>query len=405
MNITSGQGTGKAYAFLAIGLIACSMLMYEILLTRVCALRLFFHFGFLIVSNCLLGIGASGSMIAVLQNTFAKRERLWIWFFSLTYLTSLILTYYFLLTFDVVPGVNFRSPSEIVNFIVFNMVSAIPFFFAGTVIGLILTFNAHQVNRVYAIDLLGAGLGCLMSPFFLWKTGAGGCFVFLTLLALAGIIVTAPISYRRYTYIGGVLLGLVGILILPRLDNWFPIPPKPRIEFAKEVNIELTKYNFYSRWSATSRVDLSIFGPEIKYIFGRGKNRLDDPLPEQRFILQDGSAGTFISNFSKNPEALKTLSRSIYGVASMLKKNPRVFIIGVGGGNDVWAAKANGAQYIKGIELNKQILDIHYGVASHFSKNIIEDPSIDLIHDEGRSALGCERRLPMTSSRCQASTR
>ena len=68
------------------------------------------------------------------------------------------------------------------------------------------------------------------------------------------------------------------------------------------INCELTKYIFYSRWSATSRVDLSIFGPEIKYIFGRGKNRLNDPLPEQRFILQDGSAGTFITNFSENPD-------------------------------------------------------------------------------------------------------
>ena len=57
------------YAFLVIGMVSCSMLMYEILLTRVCALRLFFHFGFLVVSNCLLGIGASGSVIAAAKIT------------------------------------------------------------------------------------------------------------------------------------------------------------------------------------------------------------------------------------------------------------------------------------------------------------------------------------------------
>ena len=54
---------GRSYVFVTIGLISCSMLMYEILLTRVCALRLFFHFGFLVISNCLLGIGASGSLV------------------------------------------------------------------------------------------------------------------------------------------------------------------------------------------------------------------------------------------------------------------------------------------------------------------------------------------------------
>ena len=36
-----------------IGLTACSMLMYEILLTRICSLRAFFHFSFLVISNSL----------------------------------------------------------------------------------------------------------------------------------------------------------------------------------------------------------------------------------------------------------------------------------------------------------------------------------------------------------------
>jgi len=70
-----------------------------------------------------------------------------------------------------------------------------------------------------------------------------------------------------------------------------------------------------------------------------------------------------------------------------LKEKPRVFIIGVGGGNDVWAAKLNGAKYIKGIELNQQILDIHNSFLSDYSKDIIKDPKIDLVCDEGRSAL------------------
>lgn len=79
--------------------------------------------------------------------------------------------------------------------------------------------------------------------------------------------------------------------------------------------------------------------------------------------------------------------QSLYSVAYLLKEKPRVFVIGVGGGNDVWAAKLNGAKYIKGIELNRQILDVHKGVLSHYSKDLLNDPNIELIHDEGRSAL------------------
>ena len=53
--MAAGGRRVEIYAFLVIGMVACSTLMYEILLTRVSALRLYFHFGFLIISNCLLG--------------------------------------------------------------------------------------------------------------------------------------------------------------------------------------------------------------------------------------------------------------------------------------------------------------------------------------------------------------
>ena len=190
------------------------MLMYEVLLTRICALRLYFHFGFLIVSNCLLGIGASGSMISVFQNYFRKQERLWIWLFSVFFLVSLVLTYVFLLSFDIDPGINFQSFSDILNFLFFNLVAAVPFFFVGSAIGLILTFNARKVNKIYCTDLVGAGIGCLFSPLFLWKTGAGGCVIVLALLALVGAMVASPSRFRRVSIISGTIAGLIGVSIL-----------------------------------------------------------------------------------------------------------------------------------------------------------------------------------------------
>ena len=45
----------------AVALLAASLLAFEVLLTRVCALRLHFHFGFLVISFGLLGLGASVS--------------------------------------------------------------------------------------------------------------------------------------------------------------------------------------------------------------------------------------------------------------------------------------------------------------------------------------------------------
>lgn len=68
----------RAHRFVAIWFVACSMLMHEILLTRVCALRLYFHFAFLVISNCLLGLGVSGALLVTYQERWKRAPRLWL---------------------------------------------------------------------------------------------------------------------------------------------------------------------------------------------------------------------------------------------------------------------------------------------------------------------------------------
>ncbi|NQU07549.1 MAG: hypothetical protein HQ583_03225 [Candidatus Abyssubacteria bacterium] len=70
-----------------------------------------------------------------------------------------------------------------------------------------------------------------------------------------------------------------------------------------------------------------------------------------------------------------------------LKDSPRVFIIGMGGGIDVWAAKIWNARFVKAIELNKAILDIHRDVLPNYSRVLLDDPNIQMVVAEGRGAL------------------
>ena len=180
---TNLRSSVAIYAFVVIGAISGSMLMYQILLTRVSALRLFFHFGFLAVSNCLLGIGAAGTMITVLQRQWSSDPRRHVWHFCLLYLASLVIAYTFALTVEIPVDLDLTTLDHFLRFSAFNLMVALPFFFSGAVVGMILTFHAHGVNRLYFTDLVGAGLGCLACPFILSAFGAGGCLVFVALAA------------------------------------------------------------------------------------------------------------------------------------------------------------------------------------------------------------------------------
>jgi hypothetical protein len=207
----------------------------------------------------------------------------------------------------------------------FSQAAAAPFFFAGIVIGMLLTFNAGEVNKVYGFDLLGAGLGCLLCPLFLWQTGAGGCVVLVMLLALTAVVISVPPKYRRVMNVVGIALGVIGLSYLPVLDNQFPVPSKNMIFITGKIGIEFQKSIIDSRWSATSRVDLVNLGKRQWFVVGLGDHSSKGAIvPEEKWIMQDGSAGTCIINFSQYPFALETLRRSLYSTAYILKEKPRV---------------------------------------------------------------------------------
>ena len=57
----------------AIGILAGASIAYEILLTRLFSILLWHHFAYMIISVALLGIGASGSVLAFARGALAPR--------------------------------------------------------------------------------------------------------------------------------------------------------------------------------------------------------------------------------------------------------------------------------------------------------------------------------------------
>src|SRR5512142_3589457 len=54
--------------FIAIGLLAACVLAYEVLLTRLFSIVLWYHFAYMIISAAMLGYGASGTLLTVLRD-------------------------------------------------------------------------------------------------------------------------------------------------------------------------------------------------------------------------------------------------------------------------------------------------------------------------------------------------
>jgi hypothetical protein len=359
------------------------MLVHEVLLTRICALRLQFHFAFLVISNCLLGLGAAGSVLTAQRARVFAAPALWLQRLSLGFVLSLIGTYLCLVLLPLPGEAQLSNPAHIAALSAFSLVGAVPLFFAGAIIGLLLSLYTRDADRLYGADLLGAGVGCIACPALLPLVGAGGAFVTSVALAIAAYVSVVEARPDRRLQLAVVALVLVGAA-LPVFDRILPVPSKPLSDVALRG---LSPDRIRSVWTANSRIDLYLPPRCDAPIYMRGGRALVPKPRECAEIAQDASAATTISNFSQEPGALEVLRRSMYSAAYRLKQQPRVMVIGMGGGNDVWAAKANGARSIKAIELNWPIVDIHERVLRRYSRALLKDPSVQIVVDEGRSAL------------------
>lgn len=387
--------------FLGIAVLSASLLAFQVLLTRVCALRLAFHFGFLIISNSLLGIGASGSFLTLLEGRWRKKPEKWIWMFSVLYVISLLLTWQFARSWEVPEKLKFGFGAEemgqFLQFAVFNLGLAVPFFFGGGAVGLILSAYSHRVNTVYASDLVGAALGCMLCPFLLWPVGAGGTLCAIAILGVITVALVAPQKIRRSMWIAAGVMTVGFAAWMPYFDDQFEVPGKKYLQVTQDRGMNVDGSREYSKWSANSRIDVIASPLPIWVAYGIGAKDIPfvsntdnrDKFGEQKWIMQDGDAGTFVTDFTNSALARDYLGRTLYSMTAAVKKgtDPRVFVIGVGGGPDIWAHKLMGASYIKGIELNRGVLEVHDTVAKEFSKGLLEDPTIELVCDEGRSAL------------------
>ena len=68
----------------------------------------------------------------------------------------------------------------------FLLTVVVPFFFAGLALGLLFTRGSARVNRLYAFDLLGAGLGCGAVALILPVFGGAGAVVVAAVVGLVG---------------------------------------------------------------------------------------------------------------------------------------------------------------------------------------------------------------------------
>jgi hypothetical protein len=355
--------------------------MAEILLTRIFSFTIWYHLAYLTISTALLGFGAAGAVLAAWPHLL-NRARTLAAFSSAGAGLALLCTLAILAPRPIDPNKLLSEPAPFfAGLLGYYILVAVPFFLAGVAISAPLSAYPERANRLYAADLLGAGCGCALAVAALsWLEGpatvavcaavflaAGSCYAprprATIALAIGGMAVasTAPVAHLALEFVptGSKALG-------EALEN-------PRLQM------------LYSRWSPINRVDLYRVGKGLRggwWSIGVGKEFAGE-LPRTLSIQYDGHNGTDVYNSSK-PSMLRMLDSHFLRTPYLLKEEPRVLVIGVGGGIDVQNAVRRGASRVTGVDLQPITVDLHHRLLNQWTGGVFQRRHVELVAAEGR---------------------
>lgn len=354
--------TTMLWYYLGLAIISAASLLMEVTMTRIFSVSFFSHFAFLIISTALFGFGFSGVALSIIP--YFKRVDLnkAVVAFSLLFAISVIITLKIVVEVPLRFSELKTNPVNYLYLAVYFISLAVPFFFNGVVVALILSRMPKKINRLYFSNLIGAGMGCFLIMPLVPALGASGAVIFAAIMGgVAALFFGKMLSKKSIVLAIAVIILLA--MFLPFRETLFFVNVH---EIKRSYNLlEETGQIEFSRWGPISRIDVAAFGLD-KIIW-----------------IDGGSNQGFMKPFDGNLEKEEPSWRA--GIVYFLKPDADVLIVGPCGGEEVLYALTHKPKSLVGVELDPVIVDIVQNEYRDFIGGIYNMDNVELINDEGRS--------------------
>lgn len=401
---------------LCVALTSAALIAYEIVLMRRLLVERWHHFGFLVISLALLGFGASGTLLALLERRVRRRPQGWMYGLALALLAALLAS----------PRLGAAVPIT-VRFIpqelaaqagwwaLYAAGALAPFLCGAALLGVSLMTAGRAVGRVYAANLLGSAAGAAGGVLVLSRYPIeAGLWPSLALAAGAALCAgaadvgagrpgrdrshaAAPANEaapsgtlrrrQRWARVGAVLaLGASGAVI----EGARPLHPA----------YDEHKYGAYLRrltgQGSARRVDAA-FDPHGAVELYESELFHDllfaapgvPPPPLLSVVIDGDAAGSVLRIESAEQAAVMddTLMALPYG---LLRPRPRVLLLGEIGGANVWLARRRGAEHVTVVQPNAALLDL----LRRHAPALLSGADVSAVASEPRRYIDTERKSP-----------
>ncbi|MEK6237622.1 MAG: hypothetical protein N2C14_23185, partial [Planctomycetales bacterium] len=383
----SRQASGFVLGSVLFATALCTLLL-QVLLTRVLSVVMWYHFTFAVISIGLLGI-AAGSMWFYRQHGSRKDDLAKVDFWDLA---GLSLNGFALATalpiglMLVLIGTPTMSMSGLVLLSLYFLACGAPFFASGYLTAAIFRFGSKRISSLYAADLVGASLGCLLAlPALNYLGGIGS----LLLVALLASVIATVLSARVDSFPRKAIAGLTTLVF--GVGFLFHVAQGTDLRTVKLSLREEEHETLQVKWNSHSRLAvLDYYDPDKKsrypFLSWGLSSRYEGWLPRQYLITIDGASETPITEMKgEDVSKHEYLGWDVTSLPYHLRPKPKALVIGAGGGRDVLTAYYFGSEDVTGVEINRGIVEWIRGDYAEFSGNLYTKPEIHIHIDDGRN--------------------
>jgi hypothetical protein len=371
------------YTYYGLFLVSMATLMYEILLTRIFSVTMWYHFAFVAISMAMFGMTVGSVIVYLAPRWFSPslvKIRLAGW--ALAFPIAMVLSF---LTQLSVPFILHASVVGLYSIAFTYAVISVPFAVAGVCVSVVLTRFPARISQLYASDLAGAALGCVLLIAVMTMTDGPTAVILVAGVAGLGAVFfavdAAAVRLRRAAVVVTVVLGVAAAGHTVLVQRQFPVL---RILYAKG---SFEPRALYERWNSYSRVRVWGNPDEPQRPFAR---TLSPTFPADRMVRElrmdiDVSASTSVTAYSGDPAQIEHLTYDVTAFGHHVRPARDVLVVGTGGGRDILAALAMGAQSVTGVEINADIIRMITGRFGDYTGHLDRDPRVHFVNEEARS--------------------
>lgn len=364
-------------------MVTLATLMYEILLTRIFSVTMWYHFAFMAISVTLFGMTVGAVLVYLFPNFFTREKAKY--HMALSALLFSIAIVFSFLTQVIIPFAFHKSIGGLYSLAFIYVIVAVPFVLSGVCVCLALTRFPAQVSKLYAVDLLGAALGCILLIYALKFSDGPTAVVAVAFFAALGAWLFAldagDRKLRRNALIWAAVFALFTLGHSVLVSKNFALL---RLMWVKG---KLENRALYEKWNSFSRVRIDGDPDELLEPFGWG---FSPGYPREKTVRRlslriDAWAGTPVTHFDGDTDKLEYLKYDVVNLAHYLRQDADVLVIGTGGGRDILSALAFEQKSVRGVEMNRVIIDALNKQFGDFSGHLDRYPNVTFVNDEARS--------------------